>query len=65
MDARNERQLLSTLKSIDRTLNHIEKLLKEKNYIDGNALSEAITSNTDGFNFQSIRDTHQECEPSN
>ena len=49
MDARNERQLLSTLKNIDRTLNHIEKLLKEKNYIDGNALSEAITSNIDGF----------------
>lgn len=49
MDARNERQLLSTLKNIDRTLNHIEKLLKEKNYIDGNTLSEVITSNTDGF----------------
>ena len=49
MDARNERQLLSMLKNIDRTLNHIEKLLKEKNYIDGNTLSEVITSNTDGF----------------
>ena len=49
MDARNERQLLSTLKNIDRTLNHIEKLLNEKNYIDGNTLSEVITSNTDGF----------------